>query len=283
MQESFPTVAVFKEAAQLPFQAVGGMLASIGILFAAIFAGGIVLVIAFVVNQESMLAIFEVMARQGSSSAREMTEPIELAVLVTMVAVVLIVAVIMFFSAHIFNYWVNYATFGKEGAHWSFSEGRFSAAVVNALKLLLISILVMLINYVAITVASVLGLGPSTSNVQTTVDYAELTLSGLTGTIVTVVATSAIYSLFSANLTQTSLRSQTEGLEHPHTLDFAIVIILLYALILIPTVLAALTGSSTLTVVVSSVLTLYLMFTVPIAHGLRYRVCMAEKSEDDVV
>ena len=91
-----------------------------------------------------------------------------------------------------------------------------------------------------------------------------------------VIVSSAIYSSFSANLTQTALHSTQEGLEHPHTTDFAIVLILLYAVYLVPVTIVALTGSDALTYLLGGVFGLHLMTTVPVAHGLRFRICVAE-------
>lgn len=274
MSTSFPTVSIFKEAAKLPLGAIGSMLASLGFLLLAMLIGSIVVVIGVLVSGgEELMQAFSQQDAQDPEALAAMMAGGALGLFVTMIGAI---AIIMFFSAHIFNYWVNYAAFGADDARWSFSDGRLGAAGTNAVKLFLITILVVLVNLVVISVFSVFGIGPGFADVAANVDYADSTLTNLTSSIVTVVASGGIYSLFSANLTQTALRSRAEGLQHPHTLDFAIVIILLYALYLIPTVLAALTGSSGLTLVVSMALTLYVSFAVPAAHGLRYRVCTAQ-------
>ncbi len=127
---------------------------------------------------------------------------------------------------------------------------------------------------------SAVGLAPSFSDQVAITDVTESILTTLTSSIIMVVVSCIVYSVFSANLTQTALRSNAEGLEHPHNVDFAIVLVLLYAIYLVPTVVAALTGSVVLTYIVSLVFVLHLMFTVPVAHGLRYRICVTEKSED---
>ncbi len=275
MQDNFPTVAVFKEAVQLPLKHVGGIFASIGMFFGAIVAAVVVVALTMVIVGFDA-AVLESLLENIQAGQFGGLGGLALAYLFALL-------IVLFFAAHIFNYWVNLAAFGKPHARWSFSEGRFSSAVVNGLKLLLISILVGLIN-VAVTFAlSSMELAPSFSDQIGIIDISESILATLTSTIIMVVVSCIVYSMFSANLTQTALRSNAEGLEHPHNVDFAVVLMLLYTIYLIPTVIAALTGSIALTYTISTVFVLHLMFTVPIAHGLRYRVCMADKSDDDVV
>jgi len=275
MQTTFPTVAVFKEAVQLPFKHVGGIFASIAIFFGAIITAGIVLGLTI------MIVGFDGAALQNLLENIEAGQFGGLGGL--LLGYLFALLAVLFFAAHIFNYWVNLAAFGTSHARWSFSDGRFSAAIVNGLKLLLISILIGLINAAVTFVLSSVGLAPSFSEQIGIIDITESILATLTSSIIMVVVSCIVYSIFSANLTQTALRSNAEGLEHPHNVDFAVVLMLLYAIYLIPTVIAALTGSTALTYAIGLVFVLHLMFTVPIAHGLRYRVCVADKSDDEVV
>jgi hypothetical protein len=275
MLAKFPTTEIFKQSIQLPFSNVGGIFASIGMFIGGIIVAGIFLAITMAVIGFDPEAL-ENLAQNLQAGQFDGLGTLVIGYLIAFVAALV-------FIAHIFNYWVNFAAFGKEEARWSFAEGRFAAAITNGLKLLLISMLILLINFAVTFVLSSLGLVPSFSEQLGITDITESILAPLTGSIVMVVISCIVYSIFSANLTQTALRSDAEGLEHPHNVDFAIVLVMLYAFYLVPTVIAALTGSAVLTYIVSFLLTLHFMFTVPIAHGLRYRVCMAEKSEDGVV
>lgn len=272
MQANFPTISIFKQAVQLPLKHVGAIFASIGMFFGATLVAIVFLGITMV------MAGFDPAALENFAQNLQSGDFTGLGSLIAGYFVALVV--VLFIAAHIFNYWVNLAVYGKEQARWSFSDGRLSAALVNGLKLLLIGILIGLIS-VAVTFAlSSIGLAPSFSEQMVITDVTESITSTFTSSIIMAVVSCIVYSIFSANLTQTALSSDAEGLEHPHNVDFAIVLVLLYALYLIPTVIAALTGSIVFTYIVSMVFVLHLMFTVPVAHGLRYRICVKEKSED---
>lgn len=273
MQTTFPTVALFKEAARYPFKYPVSILASIGVFivgFAIAMLVGALVITALGVD---MAVLANIMANLQAGNF-EGVGPI-------LVGYLLAIYVALMAMAHIFNYWVTLGAHGAEAASWSLSEGRLSAAAVNALKLLLIGLLVGIINLVVILVLSKLSLIPSLEEQAMIVDFSDAALAGLTGNIIMVIVTCIIYSLFSANLTQTALRNTSEGLEHPHTVDFAIVLVLLYAIFLIPSTLGALTGSDVLTVALQLILGIHLAFTVPSAHGLRYRVCAAERDEGE--
>ena len=272
MEAKFPTIDIFKQSIKLPFSNIGAIFASIGVFIGAMF-------IAVILFGITMAAIgFDLAALESFAQNVQAGDLSGLGGLI--VGYFFALLVVLFIAAHIFNYWVNLAVHGKEYARWSFSDGRFGAALVNGLKLLLIGILIGLIS-VAVTFAlSSIGLSPSFTEQMGITDITERITATFTSTIIMAIVSCIVYSMFSANLTQTALQSDDEGLEHPHNVDFAIVLILLYALYLIPTVVAALTGSIVLTYLVSLIFILHLMFTVPIAHGLRYRVCMADKVDD---
>ena len=246
------------------------MFASIGIFVLGAIAAGIVAAV-FIIASGVELGGLEQSIQQGDPSG----------LLPLFVAYIPAMFIMLIFAAQVFNYWVTLAAFGQEEAKWSWSEKRFSAAVVNALKLLLLGILLAIVSFVVTSMLSALGLAPSFTEQMQMEDITKSVSATITSTLIMAVASCAVYSLFSANLTQTALRSNAEGLDHPYNVDFAIVLMLLYAIYLVPTTIAALTGSQGLTYLVSFVFLIHLMFTVPIAHGLRYRVCVAEKGERD--
>ncbi len=281
MEANFPTIAVFKQSVRLPFRHMGDILVSIGIGIAA-FA-----VAAITATMVALIAIF-VFGIDTSGLAelpQRMTDGNYSGLgIIALITIVALFTALVFF-AHIFNYWVTLAAYGADAAKWSFKEGRGNAAFVNAVKLLLISILIAIVNAVVIMFLSALGLAPGFAEQMAATDVSDSMLSGFAANLIGIVIGSAVYSLFSANLTQTAIMSTDEGLEHPHVVDFAIVLVLLYAVYFLPTVVAALSGSDALVYLVSLLLTLHLMFTIPIAHGLRYRYCWHENvtqaSDDD--
>lgn len=279
MENSFPTVTVFKESARLPLKYVGSMLMSllfvVGAVTAAIF---LVAIIAVLVGFDiEAFAAFSEAAQRGESQDVSALDGLGWMFLGGLIAMFFVLVV----TAHIFNFWVNLAAYGRDEARWSFADGRFSTAMVNGVKFFFIGILIGIVQLVVTLALASFGLSASLAEQAAITSYSAGVMAGLSGTIIGVIVTSGVYSAFSANLTQTALKSDAEGMEHPHTVDFAIVLVLLYALYLVPTVVFALSGSDVMTIIGGVIFGLYLMFTVPVAHGLRYRICVAEKGERD--
>lgn len=186
--------------------------------------------------------------------------------------------------AFIFNYWVRLAAFGPEGAKFPSFKAAVGAAAVNMVKFFLIGVLTIIISLVVTFVLSQFGLSPSLSEQMAaaeTADMAEQTVSSSLSTLIMAIISCLVYSVFSANLTQTSIGSDHEGLEHPHTVDFAIVLFLIYAVVLIPTLLAAYAGFSGVVLTVQIILGFYVLFSAAAAHGLRYRICIGDKTDTD--
>ncbi len=88
--------------------------------------------------------------------------------------------------------------------------------------------------------------------------------------------------MFSANLTYTALQSSTEGMENPYVTDFGVVLIMLYAVFVIPSAIAAFSDIAVLFWVVQFVVGFYITFAIPAAHGVRYRFCTAQVDEASV-
>ncbi|MBV1889110.1 MAG: hypothetical protein KUG67_02580, partial [Proteobacteria bacterium] len=132
-------------------------------------------------------------------------------------------------------------------------------------------------------VLSSFGLATSVMEQAAITDLTDQYLTGFSFNIIAVVVTCFIYSAFSANLTQTAIGNEQEALENPHTVDFAVVLLLVYAALVVPMILAAITGSDALFMTVQYALGLLIMLAVPAAHGLRYRVCTDEATSETAV
>ncbi len=271
MEQTFPTIEVFKKSALLPLQNPGKAIVSLFVMF-GMALGTMILAIPLIILFASNLG------DPGQLEAAVSSGNFDGLGGFLILYVVLILGV-MIALAHVFNYWVNLAAFGESAASWPFKKGRFKASLINGLKLFLISVLIFIISLSIGSLLNILGLAPSFLEQMQNTDIVDQTLSSFTSGLLAAIATAIIYSVFSSNLTQTAIGDSSEGLEHPHNVDFAIVIIMLYGLYLIPTVLAALTGSTVLTAFLTFLLSFYLIFAVPAAHGLRYRVCAAENAD----
>lgn len=190
--------------------------------------------------------------------------------------------IMMMLIAYIFNYWVRAGAFGFEHARIRPFGEAMSAAFVNGLKFLCIGILLGVVSFVVISVLSAVGLSNSFSEQMGSAmaqDIATATRAGMLNQIISLVIGAVVYSLFSANLTQTALRSDDEGLSHPHTVDFAVVLMLVYLVLLVPVTILGLAGMMLLSSIVNAVLGVFVMFAIGVAHGIRYRICRAEETD----
>ncbi len=123
MQAKFPTIDVFKQAVNIPLMHIGSILASIGIFVGAIVVVSILLTIVMIAMGGGEM--FAEMVGSGSFDPNQMVDTIGLGALVLALAPLLLILIFFFLGAHIFNYWVNLAAFGKQHARWSFSDEDF--------------------------------------------------------------------------------------------------------------------------------------------------------------
>ncbi|WP_417463433.1 hypothetical protein [Kordiimonas sp.] len=272
--QRLPILDIVKQSFALPFSRPVEFFKTIG-LFVGV---GILAVIAAMIvgmasglSPEVMMTIQERVAN-GDLSAFAAMIP----------ALLVMVVFIMMAAAYIFNFWVRAGAFGFEHARITPFGSAMSAAFVNGLKFVLIAILLGIVSFVVISILSTLGLTSSFSEQMASAlgdDLAAATRAGMLNQIVSLVVGSIIYSLFSANLTQTAMRTDDEGLTHPHTVDFAVVLILIYLVLLVPVTLAGLMGSMLLSTVFNLVLGIFISFAIGVAHGIRYRLCRAEEQQ----
>ncbi|MBL4836079.1 MAG: hypothetical protein JKY34_00760 [Kordiimonadaceae bacterium] len=283
MVDQFPISQVSKAALLMPFSNLLNIAKAFGLLFVSIFAGVIIMMgIMFlgVVDVQALKRLPELVS-SGDYAAMTGLWPLALGYF-------LLIVVIIAGMVHVFNYWVRLAAFGVEGAKFSSFKKAAQAAFINTLKFLLIGLLIGLISTVLTFVLNTLGLVPSFGDQMQTAmegDTVRLVKDTFLYSLSTSVISCFVYSLFSANLTQTAVGDDQEGLEHPHTVDFAVVLIILYAFVIIPTLIAAFLNSTVLLAIVQYGFGAYVLFTVPAAHGLRYRICVARNHEafDDAV
>ena len=265
-----------KAALLMPFRYVGKMIIAIGLmilvaLFAILATVGVALMVGVdKQNLQNMEALFQA----GDFSMLLGLSGIAFA---SLLGALIFVGVL----THIFNHWVRLVTFGPEGAKFASFKAALGATAVNGVKFFLILILTSLISLVVTFVLGQLGLSPSLSEqmaASETANIAEQSASASLSSIIMAIVSCLVYSVFSANLTQTALGSDKEGLDHPHTVDFAIVLFLIYLVVLLPSIAVAYAGLSTLLIVIQFVLGFYVLFAAAAAHGLRYNLCIAENA-----
>ena len=183
-------------------------------------------------------------------------------------------------SAALFNYWVRLGAFGKDQTDFANKSEFAGAIIVNMLKFALIFLFIGLVSVVLGFVMSLLGVGASPEELAAAID-GDVSLATVVTNLINLIVICIIYSLFSANLTQTALKSDKEDLKHPHTMDFALVLLLLYLVTFIPSTLVSLTGISWVNMAMQATLGVYIAFSIAVAHGLRYRICVAEKEAEE--
>ncbi len=247
------------------------ILKAVGLMVLALIGAAIASVLIF-----SLLGVdFSAMAGFEQTMQSGNVEAISAIGLALFPAILVMGFLTMIAFAHIFNFWVRAGAFGFEGAKEPY-EGKLRAAVVNALKFLFITVMLVVVGLVVSSVFSMLGLAPTFGEqmeVGASGDLAAATRAGLLNQIISSLLSAGIYSYFSANLTRTALGSEKEGMQHPHTVDFSIVLLLLYAVLFVPVTIVGLLGLAAVSYLLNFTLGIYIMVAVGVAHGLRYRVC----------
>ncbi len=276
MDQKFPVLPVTKAALLMPLSNGFKVLIAFGLILASIVVGAILMMAILLVSGVDGAAFESLPGAIASGDFGGMQ-----GLGGFFVGYLLLILIIVGMIAHIFNYWVRSAAFGPENAKFPSFKTAFSAASVNMIKFLLIGILTVIISLVVTFVLNQFGLSPSFAEQMAaaeTADIAEQTTSASLSSLIMAIVTCLVYSAFSANLTQTAIGSDHEGLEHPHNIDFAIVLLLIYAVALVPTLFAAYAGLSGVVMTIQIILGFYVVFSAAAAHGLRYQICAAEKA-----
>lgn len=169
--------------------------------------------------------------------------------------------------AWIFNMWIRFGAFGAEGAFFESPTVGLKAAAVTALKLIFIMILLAIVAIVAVLIFAAIGL----IDLQSATNAATPTLSNaLTTNLVALAVISGVYSLFSSNLTQTALGSDSEEVGPPHVFEFAVVLFILDALLVVPLVFMQVFAPMWMTAIFQLVGGVWITAAIPLAHGVRY-------------
>lgn len=278
MTDKFPILDVTKASLLMPFNSIANIFKAVGLFLVAIVGFVILMFAGLLIGGGDMAAI--------SGSLAGVTDPVKIAekmatldgmgggALGALLGFFLLIAM----TAYIFNFWVRFSSFGREGASFETFGKAASAAAVNGFKFILIFILIILVSLVLNFVLSSFGLSKGIMEQAAIPDMTDQYLSGFTFNLIGVIVTCFAYSAFSANLTQTAIGDDQEPLQHPHTMDFAVVLLLIYATLIIPMVIAAFTGSDTLFMAVQYLVGIIVWLAVPAAHGLRYRICKEENA-----
>ncbi|MEX0297582.1 MAG: hypothetical protein AB3N28_00830, partial [Kordiimonas sp.] len=256
MDQKFPVLPVAKAALLMPLGNGLKVLKAFGLILASVVVGAIVMMAILLVSGVDGGAFESLPAAVTSGDFSGMQ-----GLGGFFIGYLLLIVIIFGMIAHVFNYWVRLAAFGADGAKFPTFKAAVSAASVNMVKFLLIGILTIIISLVVTFVLNQLGLSPSFSEQMAaaeTADIAEQTTSASLSTLIMAVITCLVYSAFSANLTQTAIGSDHEGLEHPHNIDFAIVLLLIYAVALVPTLFAAYAGLSGVVMTIQIILGFYI-------------------------
>lgn len=271
MAEKFPILEVAKASLAMPLQSPLNIFKAIGLVLVAGIVGGFLmagLMIAMGADAASIAALPEAVEAGNLDDLGGLGG--------MLLGYLLLIFLVIGAVAHIFNYWVRFAAFGKDGA--GLNGRAFSAAAVNGIKFLLIGILIVIVSLVVNFMVSALGLAPSIMEQAAIGGIVEQTKANFASNLITTIVACFVYSFFSANLTQTAMGDEEEALQHPHAIDFAVTLMLIYAVVIVPSILAALIGSAAMVWAVQLLLGIYVMFAVPAAHGLRYRICAKENA-----
>lgn len=180
----------------------------------------------------------------------------------------------------VFNYWVRY---GAGIVNPTIQQPWKAAAwqgLKNFVKFILIGIAIAIIAFVVIAIMGLLGAEGLTfdSFMQsaTAKSLGDKMQMMAVFSVVTIFITCFAYALFSASLTKTALDNPDYETSDDHVPGFAASVFILYMISYLPVLALAYVAPDWLVLTVNMVLSFYLFFAVPIAHGLRYNYCRAE-------
>lgn len=169
--------------------------------------------------------------------------------------------------AWIFNMWIRFGAFGANGAFFRPVSAGLKAACVTALKLFFIAILLVIVGLVAVLILAAIGI----IDLNAAQEVAQPTLtSALTLNLVTLAVISGVYSMFSSNLTHTALGSDSEEIGPPHVLEFALVLFVLDAFLVIPLVFFQIYAPVWAVLTFQLIGGVWITAAIPLAHGVRY-------------
>lgn len=276
MDTKFPVMEVAKASLGMPLKSPVNILKALGVMILSAVIGILLMMIIAMLLGTDFETLGPVMQQVAAGNMEAASGLGGLAVGYIVLIFTMIVGI-----SFIFNYWVRFAAFGAGGAKISPFSTAVRAAMVNAVKFLFIGILIVVVSIVVMYVLNMLGISPGFMEQAMIEDATEQYRAGFAATVISTVAACFIYSMFSANLTQTAIGDDKEPLEHPHTVDFAVVLMLIYAAVIIPTLIAALMGSIPILFTVQVIFGIYVGFAIPAAHGLRYQICARENMSHD--
>ncbi len=278
--KQIPILAIVKASLAMPFSKPLEIFKALGLFTAAFVIMSVLMAVGMILSGDP--AVFQDMEQGGGTPSEADIEAMAKMMLGMAPALILGLAGFLMVAAHVFNFWVRAGAFGIENAKFETFGKALSAAGINALKFFAVTLLLAVISFVAFFVLQALGLSVGFAKQMELAmanDIAAATKAGLMNQIIMTVITCGVYSWISANLTQTAVGEDREGLEHPHTVDFAIVLFLLYVIVLVPQVLLSLTGNPMLMTIVYWPMLLFITLAIGVAHGIRYRICVAENEQ----
>lgn len=179
----------------------------------------------------------------------------------------IILLAMLFGYAWIFNMWIRFGAFGKAGAFFPTAGESIQAALITALKLLLIGVVLGLVVLTAFVILAAVGL---VSLDPDAVADGQTLVSAISSNLIFLAVVSGVYSLFSSNLTQTAIGSSREEIGPPSVADFAIVLFLINALFIIPILIVQEILPVVMVLILQLIGSIWTTSAVPLAHGLRY-------------
>lgn len=97
--------------------------------------------------------------------------------------------------------------------------------------------------------------------------------------LLSLVIISAIFSFFSANLSKTALGDDVSDYETPHTMDFAVVLLIINLVSFIPVTIFSLLQFENVAMGVSILAGFVVSSAIAIAHGVRHRMCAPAEAD----
>ncbi len=257
LTEKFPTIAMVQQAAVQVLFFKKGLGLTVGYLIAI---AAIIVLLVMMATGGDLQILESAFSGDDSNGTVPVPDGFGLMFFIAFIGMVL-------GYAWIFNMWIRFGAFGASGAFFHPVGAGLKAAGVTALKLFFIGILLIIVGSVAVLILAAIGiidLNAAQQAVQPTLT------SALTLNLVTLAVISGVYSMFSSNLTYTALGSDSEEVGPPHLLEFAVVLFILDALLVIPLVVLQIYAPVWTTTTYQLIGGIWITAAIPLAHGVRY-------------
>lgn len=199
-------------------------------------------------------------------SSGELKEAEDIIAVIPPLAVITLLIMMIF--AHLFNIWAGIGYTGDAVYRIGSAEIAFKRAFSNGLKMTLVTVVSLILTFIVaflyVLISEAVGYEFDLENANISTEFVL--------PLIIAIPQSFVYSLFSASLTKTALGDEVGNLDDPDSTNFAVVLFLISAVMVVFTAVFSLSDKSALSFAGSFIM-IFFGAVAAAAHGVRYRYC----------